>query len=88
MNTHPHKKANRVALTAIAALLAVLSVNAYSGPFSVEVVKLYSEGKVVGQWEATEKGHMEGQCYVFKIKKRANTPEVRVCGTFSVEGKR
>lgn len=88
MNNYPYKKANTTAKIAISVLLALLSVNAYSDPFSTEIVKLYSDGKVVGQWEATQKGHMEGPCYVFKIKKRANTPEVRVCGTFSVEGKR
>ena len=88
MNNQSHKKANTITLTAIAGLLAFVSANVYPDPFSVEIVKLYSEGKVVGQWEAAEKGHLEGQCYVFKIKKRANTPEVRVCGTFSVEGKR
>jgi len=87
MNNKMHKKSNMV-LTAITVLFTFASINVYSAPYSVEIVKLYSEGKVVGQWEAVAKGHMEGQCYVFRVKKRTNTPQVRVCGTFSAEEKR
>jgi hypothetical protein len=69
-------------------MLIGTSVNTYADSLSAETVKLYSDGKVVGQWESSHKGGMEGPCYVFKVKKGAYSPEVRVCGTFSVEEKR
>lgn len=67
-------------------LLSAGSVQAEIG--SVAIVKLYADGKVVNQWEAIDKGHMEGACYVFHVKNSIYDSEVRVCGTFSVEDKR
>jgi len=68
--------------------LNTISFNSYSDIFSTAIIKLYSDGKVVGQWEAINDGHTEGQCFVFKTKNGIHTPQVRVCGTFSVENKK
>lgn len=67
-------------------LLSATTVSAELG--SVAIVKLYADGKVVNQWEAIDKGKMEGPCYVFHVKNSIYESEVRVCGTFSVEDKR
>jgi hypothetical protein len=69
----------------IALCLMAVSLSAYAGIQTKEIVKLYSDGKLVDTWEAIEPGRMEGPCYVFKIRKGAFKPKVRVCGTFSVE---
>lgn len=52
---------------------------------TVAIVRLYSDGKLVGRWQAIDRGRMDGHCYVFHVKKGVREPEVRVCGTFVVE---
>lgn len=69
-------------------LLIGTSTNSQADTLSAEIIKLYSDGKVAGQWESIRKGKMDGPCYVFEVRKGAYTPEVRVCGLFSVEEKR
>lgn len=51
----------------------------------VAVIKFYSEGKLVTQWNAIDKGRVDGNCYIFHISKGATRPEIRVCGTYTVE---
>lgn len=80
-----HTKNNIILILILSVLLLSVTQNLYARAFKTETVTLYSEGKVVKQWEAINQGHMDGQCYVFKIKKSIHTLQVRVCGTFSVE---
>ena len=68
--------------------ILAISTNTYPAAFNTAIVKLYSDGKVVGEWEAINEGYMEGQCFVFNIRKGAYSPQVRVCGTFSIEYKK
>lgn len=51
----------------------------------VAIVKFYSDGKLITKWESIDKGRVDGKCYVFHISKGASRPEIRVCGTYSVE---
>jgi hypothetical protein len=51
----------------------------------VAVVKLYSDGKLVAEYESIDKGYQDGDCYVFHIKEGLRPRKVRVCGTYVVE---
>ncbi len=63
----------------------VLFVNSsQAGMFSKTVVKLYSNGQVVGTWEAADIGKVDGSSLVFSIKSDKST-KVRICGTYSIE---
>jgi hypothetical protein len=55
---------------------------------TVAIVRLYSDGKQVGSWQAIDRGRMDGNCYVFHVKKGVREPEIRVCGTIVVEAVR
>jgi len=58
---------------------------AYSDIRTQAIVTVYSEGKVMKSYKAVDRGQMDDNCYVFHIRKGAREPEVRVCGTFTVE---
>lgn len=76
----------RSSLKYVVFFLVIASFSAASASITaVEFVKVYSEGFMVAIYEAVEKGRMDGNCYVFKIRKRGRTLTVRVCGTFVVE---
>lgn len=49
------------------------------------VVKLYSGGQQVAQWEALDTGEMDGESLVFHVKEGNQRREVRIRGEFSVE---
>ena len=49
------------------------------------IVTVYSDGKVMTTYKATERGHMDNHCYVFNVRKGVRDLEVRVCGTYTVE---
>jgi hypothetical protein len=49
------------------------------------IITVYSDGKVMATYEAVDQGRMDNDCYVFHVKKGVREPEVRVCGTFTVE---
>lgn len=63
----------------------VLSTSAYSDVYSGAIVKLYSDGKLVAEYEAKSGGKLVGSCYVFKSKSKLREKTITVCGTFSVE---
>jgi len=78
----------------IAALLALLAAGtlwigrpseAAAGPFSEAKVKLFSNGQTVGEWVAVGPGRVEGDTFVFPIRKGVKDLEVRISGTFSFE---
>ncbi len=76
----------RSALTYAVIFIAITSFSVSDASVTtVEIVKVYSEGKLIATYEASEKGQMDGDCYVFKIRKGARNLNVRVCGTFIVE---
>jgi hypothetical protein len=54
-------------------------------PSSPATVRLYSNGQVVGQWEAVGPGQIEGDTFVFPVRKGARDLDVRISGTFSFE---
>jgi hypothetical protein len=58
---------------------------AASVPFDKAIVRLYSDGEVVGQWEAVGPGRTEGSTFVFPIRRGVKDLEVRINGTFSFE---
>ena len=49
-------------------------------------VRLYSEGVVVDSWDPAGPGYMDGNSYVFPIRRGPVLTDVRISGTFSVEG--
>lgn len=49
------------------------------------IVTVYSDGKVMATYKATERGYMDHHCYVFNVRKGVRDLEVRVCGTYTVE---
>lgn len=83
------RRAIMLALLGASALAAVLSFDrpseASAGPFGDAKVRLYSEGKLVGEWMALGRGRVEGNSYVFTVRKGVRDLEVRISGTFSVE---
>jgi hypothetical protein len=56
-----------------------------SRPFETAKVRLYSDGQVVGEWEAQGEGRVEGDTLVFSVRKGTQDLEVRIRGTFSYE---
>jgi len=58
---------------------------AAGGPFETAKVQLYSNGKVVGEWEAVGPGRVEGDTFVFPVRKGVRDVDVRISGTFSFE---
>jgi hypothetical protein len=58
---------------------------AASGTYGTAVVRLYSGGQVVGEWEAVGPGRMEGGMFVFPIRKGVRDFDVQIRGTFSFE---
>jgi hypothetical protein len=49
------------------------------------LVKLYDDGKVIGQWTASNLGRMDEGSFVFTVKEGVRDLRVRIHGTFSVE---
>jgi len=49
------------------------------------VVKLYSGGAAVAQWDASGLGQLEGESYVFPVRHGVRDLKVRVAGSYSVE---
>lgn len=60
---------------------------AANGLFGTAVVRLYSGGEVVGEWEAVGPGRTEGDALVFPVRKGVQDIEVRIRGTYSFERK-
>ncbi|MGH0035693.1 MAG: hypothetical protein ACQGVK_11775 [Myxococcota bacterium] len=69
------------------ALWAGRPSEAASGSLDEARVRLYSEGQVVGEWVAVGPGRVEGNTFVFPVRKGARELEVRIGGTFSFEQK-
>lgn len=55
--------------------------------FDSASVRLYSDGKLVGEWEAVGEGRVEGQTLVFPVAAGVRQLEVRISGTWSFEPK-
>jgi len=60
------------------------TASAASGQTTAKV-RLYSDGKVVGEWNAVGAGRVEGSTFVFPTRSGPNQTEVRISGTFSYE---
>jgi len=59
---------------------------AFAGYSTVAIVKLYSDGQQVAQWNALDTGYNDGGCFVFHVKKSVHSREVKICGgVFTVE---
>jgi hypothetical protein len=56
-----------------------------TGPFETGKVRLYSNGQVVGEWEAAGSGRVDGDTFVFPVHDGVQELEVRIRGTFSFE---
>lgn len=57
-----------------------------SGNMSVtETIKLYSNGKLIGQWEGIGKGQMKGETYSFKTEHGSFSEKVTISGNFIIE---
>ena len=54
-------------------------------PTSPAVVRLYSNGQVVGTWQAVGPASVEGGTLVFPVRKGTRDFEVRINGTYSIE---
>jgi len=50
-----------------------------------ENIKLYSNGKLIGQWEGIGEGNFDGQTYTFKTNRGAYTHQYRIKGDFIIE---
>lgn len=74
-----------LAVLSCALLWASWPSQAAPGPYGEAKVRLYSNGQVVGEWTAVGEGRVEGDTFVFPIRRGARNLEVRVSGTFSVE---
>ena len=86
-NTKGQSRLQASLLTLVTLALSV-PANSHTTSFDSATVRLYSAGSLVGEWQAISDGYMLGPCYVFNVKSGAYTPQVKVCGTFSVESKR
>ncbi len=69
---------------AVSALFSIVLLmrKSHAGIWKQAIVKLYSDGQVVGTWEAVDLGKVEGNSLVFTIQ---DNKKVRICGTYSVE---
>lgn len=77
-----------LAVAAVAALTwSSWPSQAQTGAYGVDVVRLYSGGQVVGEWQAVAPGRVEGDAYVFPVRKGVRDVDVRIRGTYSVERK-
>lgn len=79
-------------LIAIAVLGVVVGITWLDRPseaavdtFGEGTVRLYSNGEVVGEWLAVGPGRVDGNTFVFPIRKGVHDLEVRISGTFSME---
>jgi len=54
-------------------------------PFGSAKVRLYSGGEVIGEWEAVGPGRVEGDTFVFPVRKGVRDLDVRIRGTFTYE---
>ena len=70
-----------ITVTIIAVSLIFLK-DSQAGPWKKAVVKLYSNGQVVGKWEALDSGTIESNSIMFTIDRGR---VVRINGTYSVE---
>jgi len=50
-----------------------------------ENIKLYSNGKLIGQWEGIGRGRMSGNTYSFKTDRGSFSNEIRISGDFVIE---
>jgi len=72
-------------VVAVIILAFMFTEPAESAPKSGIIVKLYSGGVQVGEWEACHPCRVENGMYVFTVKEGAQKAEVRINGTFSIE---
>lgn len=69
-------------LLALAALRPGLGAASNNDP---QLIKLYEAGKVVGQWTSEGQGRMDGDSFVFTVRKGVSSNAVRIRGTFTAE---
>lgn len=50
-----------------------------------EDIRLYSNGKLIGEWEGIGRGKLEGNTYTFKTERGSFSNEVRISGDFVIE---
>ena len=74
-----------VAIATGALVWANWPAHAAPTPSSPAVVRLYSNGQVVGTWQAIGPAKVEGGTLTFPVRKGARDFEVRISGTYSLE---
>jgi hypothetical protein len=50
-----------------------------------ETIRLYSNGKLIGEWEGIGRGKMSGNTYTFKTERGSFSDEIRISGDFVVK---
>lgn len=50
-----------------------------------EEIKLYSNGKLVGEWVGIGEGQMSGHTYIFRTERGSYSDEIRISGDFVVK---
>lgn len=50
-----------------------------------EDIRLYSNGKLIGEWKGIGRGKLEGNTYTFKTERGSFSNEVRISGDFIIE---
>lgn len=50
-----------------------------------ENIRLYSNGKLIGEWEGIGRGNLEGDTYVFTTDRGSFANKIRIKGDFVVE---
>ena len=50
-----------------------------------ENIRLYSNGKLIGEWKGIGRGSMDGDTYRFKTESGAFSRQIRISGDFVVE---
>jgi len=73
------------ALLTFVALATFSPARSAAGPNDPHLVKLYESGKPVAQWTAENEGRMDGDSFVFTVRKGVSSGTVRIRGTFTVE---
>jgi len=74
-----------VAVVLASAALALWPRPTHAGNNDPQLIKLYEGGKMVAQWTSEGQGRMEGDSFVFTVRKGVVSSVVRINGTFSAE---
>jgi hypothetical protein len=74
-----------VAALALLALAVLRPAPTAASPNTPQLIKLYEGGKVAAQWTSEGEGRMDGDSFVFTVRKGVTSGTVRIRGTFTAE---